>query len=149
VSYVPSQRLWQCKTRHPKVQFSVKVGTIFEDSPIALKSWLMAMWMIARAIGVTQKSAWFMLRGIRLAMKISTPQKMGVNAPVEVDETFVGPKPQKMHSNRRMKLKTAASGDAGKTVVMGMLDPEAREVRAKVGSQREARDPTERDSATD
>ncbi len=82
VAYIPKRRLWQCKTRHAKCQFSVKVGTIFEDSPIALKSWLMAMWLIAncrngissyeiaRALGITQKSAWFMLHRIRLAMKI-------------------------------------------------------------------------------
>src|SRR5580704_7483409 len=71
VSFVPSRRLWQCKTRHAKCQFSVKVGTIFEDSPIPLDKWLMAMWMVAncrngvssyeihRALGVTQKTAWF------------------------------------------------------------------------------------------
>lgn len=81
VSFVPSRRVWQCKTRHPKCQFSVKVGTIFEDSPIGLDKWLTAMWMLAnckngassweihRALGVTQKSAWFMLQRIRLALQ--------------------------------------------------------------------------------
>src|SRR6266851_6939066 len=81
VSFVPSRRVWQCKTRHPKAQFSVKVGTIFEDSPLGLEKWLPAVWMITncknsvssweihRAIGVTQKTAWFMLQRIRLAMQ--------------------------------------------------------------------------------
>ena len=80
-SYVAKRRVWQCKTRHPKCQFSVKVGTIFEDSPIPLDKWLMAMWMVAnckngvssweihRALGVTQKTAWFLLHRIRLAMQ--------------------------------------------------------------------------------
>src|SRR5580693_2697252 len=81
VVYVAKRRVWQCKSRHPKCQFSVKVGTIFEDSPIPLDKWLMAMWMVAnckngvssyeihRALGVTQKTAWFLLHRIRLAMK--------------------------------------------------------------------------------
>jgi transposase-like protein len=85
VSYVPSRRMWQCKTRHPKCQFSVKVGTIFEDSPLPLEKWLTAMWMAAnckngvssweihRSLGVTQKSAWFMLHRIRLALQSSSP----------------------------------------------------------------------------
>src|ERR1022692_3268178 len=76
VSFVGSRRVWQCKTRHPKAQFSIKVGTIFEDSPISLDKWMLAMWMlssckngvssyeISRAIGVTQRSAWFMLQRI-------------------------------------------------------------------------------------
>jgi len=80
VSFVASRRVWQCKTRHPKAQFSIKVGTIFEDSPITLDKWLTAMWMVAnckngvsswemhRTLGVTQKSAWFMLQRIRLAL---------------------------------------------------------------------------------
>jgi transposase-like protein len=83
--YMPSRRVWQCKTRHPKSQFSIKVGTIFEDSPLGLDKWLMVMWMlanckngissheIAKAIGVTQKSAWHMMHRIRLAMKDEAP----------------------------------------------------------------------------
>src|SRR5579863_1933024 len=76
VSFVPSRRVWQCKTRHPKCQFSIKVGTIFEDSPIGLDKWLPTAWLIcnckngissyeiARDIGVTQKTAWFMFNAI-------------------------------------------------------------------------------------
>jgi transposase-like protein len=142
VSYVPTRRVWQCKTRHPKSQFSIKVGTIFEDSPISLDKWLMAMWMIAnckngissheiaRTLGVTQKTAWFILHRVRLAMKNDTNEKMGGNGPIEVDETNVGPKPQKMHRDKRLKMHE----DRGykKAIVMGMLDRESRQVRAMV-----------------
>jgi transposase-like protein len=140
VSYVPTRRVWQCKTRHPKSQFSIKVGTIFEDSPISLDKWLMAMWMIANckngissheiARTVTQKTAWFILHRVRLAMKNDTNDKMGGNGPIEVDETHVGPKPQKMHRGKRLKMHE----DRGykKAIVMGMLDRESRQVRAMV-----------------
>ena len=89
MSYVAKRRVWQCKTRHPKAQFSVKVGTIFEDSPISLDKWLMAMWMVSnckngvssweihRSLGVTQKTAWFLLHRIRLAMKDHRAHKFG------------------------------------------------------------------------
>jgi transposase-like protein len=121
----------------------VKVGTIFEDSPIPLDKWLMAMWMVAnckngvssyeihRAIGVTQKTAWFLLHRIRLAMKDESATKLGTDGPVEVDGTFIGPKPQKMHRGRRLKLKSAEYAGS-KAIVMGMLDRDARKVRAKV-----------------
>jgi transposase-like protein len=143
VSYVQVRRVWQCKTRHPKAQFSIKVGTIFEESPITLDKWLMAMWMIAnckngvssheiaRSLGVTQKSAWFILHRVRLAMKTENEGQMGGNGPVEVDETHIGPKPQKMHRGKRLKLQNGAHAGS-KTVVMGMLDRESRQVRAKV-----------------
>jgi transposase-like protein len=142
-AYIPKRRVWQCKSRHPKCQFSVKVGTIFEDSPIPLDKWLMAMWMIAnckngvsswevhRALGVTQKTAWFMLHRIRLAMKDESAEKMGTEGPVEVDETFFCPDPRKMHNSRRLKLKKGLNAGS-KAIVMGMLDREARRVRAKV-----------------
>jgi hypothetical protein len=88
---------------------------------------------ISRSLGVTQKTAWFMLHRIREAMKNGSMMKMGGSdmGPVEVDETFVGPKPQKMHSDRRLRTQTAEKGNQ-KTIVMGMLDRESREVRAKV-----------------
>jgi transposase-like protein len=81
VTFMGTRRVWQCKSKHSKRQFSAKVGTIFEDSPIPLDKWLAAIWMIAnakngissyelhRGIGVTQKTAWFMLHRIRLAMQ--------------------------------------------------------------------------------
>ena len=152
VVFLHNQRKWQCKSVHPKRQFSAKVGTIFEDSPIALEKWIVVVWMlsncrngissyeIARAIGVTQKSAWFMLHRIRLGMKNQNAPKLGGSdsGPVEADETFVGPNPMKMHKSRRTKLAAIASSrgenyrSAGKTIVMGMLDRDMRQVRAMV-----------------
>src|SRR6266567_891291 len=98
--FLANQRKWQCKSVHDHRQFSVKVGTIFEDSPLPLDKWLVAIWMIAnckngvssyevaRALGVTQKSAWFMLHRIRLAMQTRSFVKMGgPGSEVEVDET--------------------------------------------------------------
>ncbi len=111
-----------------------------------LSKWLMAMWMVAnckngvsswelhRSLGVTQKTAWFMRHRIGLAMGQNAPHQLGGEdgGPVEVDETFVGGKPKNMHSSRRRKMQTAANGDSGKAIVMGMLDRELRQVRAKV-----------------
>jgi transposase-like protein len=134
VSFVASRRVWQCKTRHPKSQFSIKVGTIFEDSPIGLDKWLTAMWMVAnckngvsswevsRSLGVTQKSAWFMLQRIRLAMQGKNSGKIGgPGSEVEVDETFIGGKARNMHRSKRARVITGTGGK-DKTVVMGMLE---------------------------
>ncbi|HEY1657765.1 MAG TPA: IS1595 family transposase [Candidatus Sulfotelmatobacter sp.] len=134
VSFVASRRVWQCKTRHPKSQFSIKVGTIFEDSPIGLDKWLTAMWMIAnckngvsswevsRSLGVTQKSAWFMLQRIRFAMQGKNAGKLGgPGSEVEVDETFIGGKARNMHRSKRARVITGTGGK-DKTVVMGMLE---------------------------
>jgi transposase-like protein len=147
VSYVAKRRVWQCKSRHPKCQFSVKVGTIMEDSPIGLDKWLMAMWMLAnckngisswevhRALGVTQKTAWFMLHRIRLAMVTENDCKLGGKGKgaVEIDEAYVAPRPDRMHADRRAKRKLATEGGGRMgTAVMGMLDRELRQVRAKV-----------------
>jgi transposase-like protein len=143
VAYVPSRRVWQCKTRHEKCQFSIKVGTIFEDSAISLDKWLVAMWLLAnskngvsswelhRSLRVSQKAAWFMLHRIRLALGEIPESKMGGNGPVEVDETFIGPNPQKMHADKRQARYKALSARP-KTPVMGMLDRESRQVRANV-----------------
>jgi len=150
VSYVASRRVWQCKTRHAKAQFSIKVGTIFEDSPIGLDKWLMAMWMLAnckngvssweihRALGITQKSAWFMLHRIRLALGDKPESKMGGEdgGPVEVDESFVGGDPKNWHLGKRKLRKRFSDPEikpkAEKTAVVGLLDREARKVRANV-----------------
>jgi transposase-like protein len=155
VSYVAARRVWQCKTRHPKAQFSIKVGTIFEESPIGLDKWLLAMWMVAncrngvsswemhRTLGVTQKSAWFMLHRIRLALGNTPTAKLGGEdaGPVEVDETFVGADPRKMHADRRLEMIRkrneipnwkATEKYTSKVPVMGMLDRESRQIRAKV-----------------
>jgi transposase-like protein len=147
VSYLAKRRVWQCKTRHPKAQFSVKVGTIFEDSPISLDKWLMAMWMVSnckngvssweihRSVDVTQKSAWFMLHRIRLAMKDDRTHKFGFGGPVESDETFIGPNPAKMHKSRKAKIQArdeAKGGYVSKTAVHGLIDRELRQVRTHV-----------------
>src|SRR5271165_4138113 len=147
-AYVPSRRFWQCKTRHPKAQFSVKTGTVLEDSPLGLEKWLPVMWMVAnckngvssweihRALGVTQKTAWFMLHRIRLGMKedygYGNLSKIGGNeSEVEVDETFVGGRKKFMHRDRAIRYE-AKGGASGKAVVQGILDRTARQVRAKV-----------------
>jgi hypothetical protein len=130
VKFIPTRRIWECKTKHPKKQFSIKVGTIFEDSPIGLDKWLTASWMVAnckngvssyeihRAIGVTQKSAWFMLHRIRLAMQDEDGGKL--QGHVEVDETFIGGKARFMHMNKRAKLDK--QGLANKVIVGGFLE---------------------------
>jgi transposase-like protein len=114
--YLAKQRRFECKTKHARRQFSVKVGTIFEDSPIALKSWLLGVWMITnckngissyelhRALGVTQKTAWFMLHRIRLAMQDKTFGGGKLNGEVEVDETFIGGKARFMHAKKRKAI---------------------------------------------
>jgi transposase-like protein len=143
VSFVPSRRVWQCKTRHAKCQFSIKVGTIFEDSPIGLDKWLTAMWMLAnckngvssweihRALGVTQKSAWFMLQRIRLALQGRHSGKLGgPGSEIEIDETFIGGKARNMHKERRSRLQHYGRA-ADKAIVMGILERRGQ-VHAKV-----------------
>jgi transposase-like protein len=145
VSYLSTRRIWKCMNRDCHKQFSVKTGSVFEDSPIPLDKWLTAVWLVVnckngissyeimRHLKVTQKSAWFMLHRIRLALRQGNWSKLGGDegGPVEVDETFVGPNPQKMHRSRRLRS-IKLNGNHGKAVVMGMLDRDARKVRAKV-----------------
>src|ERR1700744_2283542 len=117
VSYLTSRRIWKCMNKECQKQFSAKTGTVFEDSPISLDKWLTAVWLvvnckngvssyeIAKDLKGTQKSAWFMLHRIRLALKTQNWTKMGsTGGAVEADETFVGPIPQKMHKNKRMAM---------------------------------------------
>ena len=130
VRFLATRRLWECKGEHPRKQFSAKVGTIFEDSPLGLDKWFAAIWLIAnckngvssyeihRGIGVTQKTAWFMLHRIRLAMQTGTFIKSG--GEFEADETFVGGRSKNMSKARREKTITG-SGVKGKEVIMGVL----------------------------
>ena len=131
VGFLKNQLRWQCSNRHPKRQFSVKVGTVMEDSPIGLDKWLPATWMILnarngissceihRALGVTQKTAWFMLHRIRLAQQGKHGGKL--SGEVEVDETFIGGKSRNMHKAKRERVITGTGGK-DKTVVMGMIE---------------------------
>jgi transposase-like protein len=139
--YLKTQKRWKCKECGR--QFSVKLGTIFEDSPLTLDKWLCGLWMLVndkngissyevhRALGITQKSAWFMLQRLRLALQAKTLSKIGgPGSEIEVDETFIGGKARNMHKARRIKTKVRG-GNWGKTIVMGMLH-RGGNVQAKV-----------------
>jgi transposase-like protein len=156
-SFIKTRRIWFCKGC--KKQFTLKVGTIFEDSPLGLDKWMCAFWMIcnckngvsscevARSLGITQKSAWFMLHRIRKAMKQPNDGKFS-GGPVEVDESFHGGEPKNRHMSKRQNDKwiTGEFGDtwknpdhkskagrgSDKVPVVGMLDRSTREVRAHV-----------------
>lgn len=132
VSFNAKRRTWKCGIHHPRREFSVKVGTIFEDSPIGLNKWLTATWMltnckngvssyeIARALKVTQKSAWFMLHRIRLALQ---DENFGskLSGEIEADETFIGGKARNMHKSKREQNFIGAP-NRGKALVMGVLE---------------------------
>ena len=136
VSYLEKARLYRCYEDHPKQKFSLKVGTVFEDSPIPLEKWLPAVWLVVnckngissyelhRSIGVTQKSAWFMLHRIRLAMQAKSFAKIGgPGSEVEVDETFIGGKARNMHKIvRARRISGRGKHMADKTAVMGILE---------------------------
>src|SRR5215211_5252896 len=126
-SYISTRRLWKCK--ECQKQYSVKLGTIFEDSALGLDKWLPAIWLIAnskngisshelaRALGTTQKSAWFMLHRIRLAMQTGSFDKL--DGEVEADETYIGGKARNMHEDVR-KRKITGTGPKDKTTVLGI-----------------------------
>lgn len=140
IGRIASRRMYQCKAVECRKQFSVKVGTIFEDSPLGLDKWFVAVWCIAnakngisscelaRALEITQKSAWFMLHRIREAMKTGSFRKLG--GEVESDETFVGGKAKNMHKAKREKV-IDGRGPVNKTAVQGILE-RGGEVRATV-----------------
>lgn len=125
--------LLTCNVKACRKQFSYKVGTIFESSPLGLDKWFVAVWSIAnckngisshelsRAIGVTQKSAWFMLHRIREAMKTGTFQRTKATGEVEADETFIGGESKNMHKDKRAK-KITGRGGVNKAAVQGVLE---------------------------
>jgi transposase-like protein len=133
VGFLETQKRYQCSNRHPKRQFSIKVGTIMEDSPIGLDKWMPVLWLIAncrngissweihRDLGVTQKTAWFMLHRVRLAMQDS--RKGGkLSGEIEIDESYIGGKARNMHkSAKAKKLQGAGGGSVGKIGVQGLL----------------------------
>lgn len=146
VGVVKSRRVLQCKTVGCRKQFSVKVGTIFEDSPLGLDKWFVAVWCIAnakngisscelgRALGVTQKTAWFMLHRVRLAMKTKSFRKF--TGEVEADETFIGGKADNMHKHKRAK-RILGRGPVGKAIIHGLLE-RGGEVRCTIIPNTEA-----------
>jgi transposase-like protein len=142
--YLKTQKRWKCKDCNR--QFSVKLGTIFEDSAIPLNKWLVALWMLTscrngvssyevhRAVGITQKSAWFVLHRLRLALQGSGIVKLGgPNSEVEVDETFIGGKARNMHAAARRRKGVKDAG--AKTIVIGVLERGGK-VHAKVAPNR-------------
>jgi transposase-like protein len=142
VRYLPKYRRFQCSSSHKSRQFTVKAGTIMEDSPMGLDKWGVAMWLeansknsvssyeIQRALGITQKSAWFMLHRIREALHGGSLNKIGgKGGSVEVDETFIGGAARFMHKSRRTKMRT---GGADKVAVMGLLERHGEKGKSKV-----------------
>jgi transposase-like protein len=143
-SYLKTRRLWKCKNKACHRQFSVKVGTIFKDSPLALDKWLVSIWLIAnskngissyelsRSVGITQKSAWFVLQRIRLAMQTGSFDKL--SGIVEADETFIGGKAANMHASRKAQKihgTGAGKGSKDKSIVSAVVE-RGGEVRGKV-----------------
>lgn len=149
VTYLESARVWKCYGKHEKVKFSLKTGTVFEDSPLGLDKWLPVMWMLVnckngvssyeihRAIGVTQKTAWYMLQRCRLALQDTETGGL-LGGEVEVDETFIGGKARNMHAKDR-KEKIRGRGPDGKTIVAAVLERGGK-VRAKVMPTRKKKD---------
>jgi transposase-like protein len=137
VKFLPNARVWKCYAKHPRAKFSLKVGTIFEDSPLGLDKWFCAMWLVAnckngissyeihRALKVTQKTAWFMDHRIRLAMQSGTFEK--TSGAFEVDESFIGGSARFMHQDKKAKI--TGTGGAGKAIVMGLLDRKTKKIR--------------------
>jgi transposase-like protein len=141
--WLANQKRWKCY--QCRKQFSVKQGTIFEESPISLSKWFTALWLlvnckngvssyeVARDLEITQKSAWFVLQRLRHILKDLYVEPMGGSGtPIQMDESFHGGKPKNMHKNRRLKLQIGMNGYADKTAVFGMLETGTRQVRAMV-----------------
>jgi transposase-like protein len=146
VTYLEKQRRYKCYEKHPRAQFSLKVGTIFEDSAIGLEKWLPALWLLtnckngissyelARALGVTQKTGWFMLSRLRLALQSAHGGKM--SGDVEADETYIGGKGRFMHADKRKRLNMKKGRSAaGKVAVMALLDRHGKDGTSQVRTE--------------
>ena len=141
VLFLEKYNRWHCRQGHDAPQFTLKTGTVMEDSPIGLDKWLTAMWQIVnckngisscevhRAIGVTQKTAWFMDHRIRFALGLESGGKLSGH--VEADETFIGGKARNMHAAKRAQ-KITGTGPKDKTAVMGILERGADGKTSKV-----------------
>jgi len=133
VKYLDKARVWKCYGKHESPKFSLKTGTIFEDSPLGLDKWLPVVWLVVnckngvssweihRHMGVTQKTAWFMLHRVRLAMQDDLTGGM-LDGEVEVDETFIGGKARNMHMNKKREMQKKGRGLGNKTIVLGILE---------------------------
>src|ERR1700678_1801277 len=140
VTYDAKNYRWQCASHHPKRKFSLKTGTVLEDSPIGLDKWLPVMWLVSnckngissweihRALGVTQKTAWFMLQRARLALQGKNGGKL--SGEIEADESFIGGKARFMHADKKAE-KIHGRGPEGKAIVAAVL-ARGGEIRAKV-----------------
>ena len=162
VKWLAKARVWKCYAKHKRPTFTLKTGTIFEESPIGLDKWTMAIWLVVnckngisslemhRHLGVTQKTAWFMNHRIRKAMQEGSLDKLG--GEVEVDETFIGGKARNMHVSAR-KRRITGTGGKDKTAVLGMLERNGKvrttviENRRKKTIQPEVREHVEAGSA--
>lgn len=145
VVYLAKARVWKCYEKHLTPKFSLKTGTIFEDSPLGLDKWLAALWLlvnckngvssceVARDIGITQKSAWFMMHRLRFALHHGSFDKL--SGEVEVDETFIGGKARNMHIAQR-KRRITGTGGKDKTAVMGILERGGKVRTQVVGDRR-------------
>ena len=145
VFWIEKEHVWKCYGKHDHAKFSLKTGTVMEDSAIGIDKWLAALWLVvnckngisscemAKDLAITQKSAWFMLHRLRLALETKSMEKIGGRhrGPVEIDEAFVGGAAKNMHAARRNSLKSGLKGDHT-TVVLGMLERNTRQLRAKV-----------------
>ncbi len=148
VLFLEKYNRWHCRQGHDAPQFTLKTGTVMEDSPIGLDKWLTAMWQIVnskngisscevhRAIGITQKSAWFLDHRIRFALGMDSGEKL--SGEVEVDESFIGGKARNMHKAKRERVITGTGGK-DKVIVMGMMERGGK-VRVSVTGTRRKKD---------
>ena len=131
IFYIEKERVWKCYGKHDHAKFSLKSGTVMEDSPISLDKWLAALWLIvncrngisscevARDLGITQKSAWFLNHRIRMSLHNGSIEK--ASGHVEADETFIGGKAHNMHVAER-KRRITGTGGKDKTPVLGIVE---------------------------
>ena len=149
VLFLEKYNRWHCRAKHTAPQFTLKTGTIMEDSPVSLDKWMLAMWQIVnckngissyeihRAVGVTQKTAWFLDHRIRLALHAGSFEKL--SGYVEVDETFIGGKARNMHTEEKKRKIQGRRGPMGKAIVAAVLERGGK-VRAKVVDRRKKKD---------
>jgi transposase-like protein len=144
VRFIATRKTWECKEKHPRRQFTVKKGTIFEDSALPLDKWFIAIWAVTnckngissyelhRSIGVTQKSAWHMLHRIRLAMDAGGLTKF--SGIIEADETYIGGSATNMHAHKREQRVTGTGGN-DKMAVLGILQRTNGEIPSRVATR--------------